>query len=365
MTFYDTIDKILSTNNLNIDLMLEPINVIVFFGNVNHINSKIESNKKIDDIFKDEIPHPRALSLTWIDEDGIITSASIDSLSMFRLSKNDEIQKDYLNNYQDAGIINSTYHIYLGKALEYELELDLNGYLCKFYYDELGEQKYIEDEIVIPDFKEIKYQKLYKYDNENDFINAVMLEFLFRNIQHNKILDKYEDEGDEVRYTIKTDKDLQELYGINLDTFHSLEPMMNLLFSKELSTNGIYSLLKTLPSPLITIKLDLEQPLEELIKKITTLKENYENELNASLNLKEVLNENYQKSINEILNNFSKIFKKKQDDLIKALYILDYVNARDAQIDIYNRKYEGNDKYPTKRLDENSVFKEDNINPNC
>ena len=67
-------------------------------------------------------------------------------------------------------------------------------------------------------------------------------------------------------------------------------------------------------------------------------KDNFDRDANLCLNLKERVSEEYLVKANEVLEKFPKSFEKKKDDLIKALFIFDYIQAKKLDIDRLNKE---------------------------
>jgi len=96
------------------------------------------------------------------------------------------------------------------------------------------------------------------------------------------------------------------------------------------------------------IILDPRLPEEEYLEKAKSLRDQYEKEKNNYFPLIDKLDKNYLQEATKTIKKFPKNFQKKQDNLIKALFLFDYVETRKKLIDQLNistcEKYENNKK---------------------
>lgn len=366
MTFYDAINELLKIINFKITY---PISIVMGLKNSHYIDLKIFDLEKIlnlqeildkkllndndiDTILHNPIPDSNDLSVVWLDHEHKINMQSFNNLYKFTSSdKSDSIRK-FLKPYMNIGTILNKYDIYL-YLLPDDKKVTIDGIA------------YENDEIQLPDFQHFKYQNLYAYEDKEKFVNAVLIEFLVRNARYNGFLSDMtiieesflEGETDE-EYDFRTMLLLQEQerkiddillqnYGLSLFEIQNLDLTIFKNTGIEDEENIVIEL-STLKPPHRDIVLDPSLPEEEFLKKAKYLKNKYEEEKNNYFPLKERLNNEYLMEAMIVINKFPKNFYKLKDQLIKSLFIFDYIQALEKTIDylniITNEKYKDEKK---------------------
>jgi len=356
MTFYDTIDEILSMINSNLEY---PIPIVMGLQNSNYIDVELLNND-LDVILKNKIPNTNDLSVVFIDnKDNKVVCQSYDSLCKYESNNRKNLIHDYLKSFEPIGkTTDKKYDLYL-YLLPDEIENTIDGITYK------------NNDIQLPDFQHFKYQNLYTYQDEDKFINAILIEFIVRNARSNNLLldmltleESYLDGETDEEYELRIMKLLQEkenqidnilLQNYGLDAYEIRQLDLTIYKSVDIRDEQDMSIeLSTFDPIHKNIILDPRLPEEEYLEKAKYLKDQYEKEKNNYFPLKERLNDKYLKEVTMIINKFPKSFQKKQDDLIKALFIFDYIEARKKIIEQLNmseyKKYE-NMKKELKKYD--------------
>jgi hypothetical protein len=227
MTYYDAINNLLDTID---DTLTFPINIIIFLCNADYIHSELEYEKRdIKKILLDDIPNIKHLSIVWIDSQNNINSRSWEHLHQCCSETLENILKPY--KYITA-TKDKKYKIYLS-PLSDEIEYEIDGFVRKDNFVFM-DAKYEFNEIVLPSYTDYRYQNLYNYEKEKEFINAIYIEFIIRSIAHNHLLLKplfselepnelETEEEFEIRYEI--DFGNQEKEIDNILTQHYNEPL--------------------------------------------------------------------------------------------------------------------------------------------
>ena len=378
MTFYETIYKILESNNIR-DKLSQPINVVISSYNANYVDVAFNIDKKsIDKILSDDIPNYQDLAIEYINEQNEIISLSYDLSYKLRTNDNSLNIQEHLSHYTAIGrtkLQDDEFIIYLSHPHKYERETEVKGFLRTEYFVH-DDCQYEVDKIKLPVLEEYKYQNLYNYKEENEFFNAILFEFINRHIDYNDILtdripfnnlDKEEDldlrlDDIIVNHEEEENKILFKYFGLTSGEVKNLRQVYSHSFRSVLENKNITLQIQLPPSKEACIDLTLSK--EKLIEKIISLKENFDNEINASIDFKEKLNTDYLNHVYEIIGKFPKKFEIKQDHLIKALYIFDYIQAKKIYIDKSNNMPHGANKddqlsYPKMNpKNKNSIFNE-------
>jgi len=336
MTFYNTIDEILKTIDFNLEY---PISIVMGLQNSNYIDLELLDND-LDVILSKQIPVINDLSVVFIKDNKVVFQ-SYDSLCKYESSNRSNIISDYLKSFEFIGkTTDEKYDLYLF-LLPDEIENTIDGITYK------------NDEIQLPNFQHFKYQNLYTYQDEDKFINAILIEFIVRNARYNGLLldvitleksylNIETDEEYELRAMMllqekesQIDEILLQYYGLNTYELQQLD--LTLYKSAAIEDEQDISIeLSTFEPMHKNIILDPRLPEEEYLKKAKYLKDQYEKEKNNYFPLREKLNKKYLQEATVIINKFPKYFQKKQDNLIKALFLFDYIETRKKLIDQLN-----------------------------
>lgn len=341
MSFYDSVNTLLEKNKIKLDY---PINIVMGYKNSNFIDIELyEPDKKIDKILNnkkivsiDEILNNKKIVnddfiIIWEKEENeIYFESDSDSTNIF---KNISLEK-VLNKYK-----------YLGTTKDNKF---------KIYLFPIPDSLESTEECQLPNFNNMKYQYLYKYENESQFTNAIYIEFMVRNaiynnlysdisiIEENPLPNESEEEFD-VRITqlleekrIENDEILIKHYGFNYDEISNL----NLTIFKDDINNDDYnefflSKVPIIEKPTDESILNLSLTEKELIKNVKKLKNIYDNQMRIHSNFQKI-NKKFKENADDIINKFPKSFEKKKDQLIKALFIFDYIQAYNKSIDELN-----------------------------
>lgn len=338
MTFYDAINKLIN----KIDTKLNyPINVIMGYDNSKYIDYELFDNtKKIDEILEHPIINSDDMSIKWENENSEICSESLNNLYVLKGNVHYEIEKS-LNSFEYMGRTqDNKFNIYL-HLLPEDQEITIDGI------------NYLDGDIQLPNFNHFKYQNLYSYQNENSFINAIYIEFITRNARYNNLLSDLsvieesplEDESEEefdLRMTMleqeieeRQNKILLQAYG--LTSYEIMQLDLTLYKEANFESDHISSIqLSTVKPPHKKVYIDPELSEEDFFAKAKELRDYYHKSQNDFFPLKEKINKEYHKQTTNVINKFPESFKKKQDDLIKALFIFDYIFAGKKIIDKLN-----------------------------
>jgi hypothetical protein len=337
--------------------------------NSEYIDDKL-FDTEIDEILKDTVPDHNDISIVWIDDKYVYHSHSFNNLYKTSCSNNRSM-KEYLDIYDYVGrTMDNKYEIYLF-LLPDNIEANTNGI------------HYKNDEVQLPQFKHFKYQNLYTYKNEEQFINAIIIEFIVRNARHNNLFNDFStiDEAlldsetdEEYEYRVmkllhekeeKVDKILLQLYGLNTYELSKLDLTIYKYGDQDNLEN--LSIQVNTTEPYKDKVIDLSLPKDKLIEQTVDLQNNYEKSKKEFFPLKQKINKNFLKESEKIINKFPKSFKKKKDHLIKSLFIFDYIeatkkNVDDLNIPIYknyeNSKIELRNEYKIKLNKKNSEIQD-------
>jgi hypothetical protein len=318
--------------------------------NSDYIDDKL-FDTEIDEILKDTAPDHNDISIVWIDDKYVYHSHSFNN--SYKTSYNNSSLEERLNNYYYlVTTIDNKYKIYLYSLLDNK-EVNINGV------------HYINNEVQLPKIKYFKYQNLYTYKNEEEFINAILIEFIVRNARHNNLfndistiyeplIDTETDEEHEYREMKllnekeeKVDKILLQLYGLNTYELSQLDLTIYKYGDQHNIENLSIQVNTTEPHKDEII--DLSLPKDKLIEQTVDLQNNYEKSKKNFFPLNQKINKNFLKEAEKIINKFPKSFKKKKDYLIKSLFIFDYIEA--------TKKYANYLNYPIYKNYENSKIK--------
>jgi len=295
MTFYDTIDEILSMINANLEY---PIPIVMGLQNSNYIDVELLDNN-LDMILKNKIPDTNDLSVVFIDnKDNKVVFQSYDNLCKYESNNGRNLIHDYLKSFEHIGkTTDKKYDLYLF-LLPDEIENTIDGITYK------------NNEIQFPDFQHFKYQNLYTYQDEDKLINAILIEFIVRNARYNNLLldmltleESYLDGETDEEYELRTmillqekenqiDNILLQNYGLNAYEIRQLD--LTIYKSVDIEDEQDISIeLSTFEPIHKNIILDPRLPEEEYLEKAKYLKDQYEKEKNNYFPLKERLNDKY------------------------------------------------------------------------
>lgn len=384
MSFFDSVNALLEKKKIKLDY---PINIVMGHKNSNFIDielyekdrkineilekKKIDENikkKKVNEIKKensiDEILKKKEIvsndfNIVYKKEKNEIIFESEDNINIFRGKKNNSLES-ILNSYKSIGITeDKKFKIYICLLPEND----------KFTIDGIS---YNNGEIEYPDFNQFKYQNLYTYQDQNNFINVIYIEFIVRNARYNNLLsetiiieEEILDNESEFEYDIRTiwlaeekqkkmDEILLQHYGLNSYEIMKLDLSIykNIDYSPEEDVSIQLNCLETFfdENKEIYSKL-IKEDEKESINLLIKLRDNYKNNI---FPLTERINKKFVKESNEIINKFPKSFEKKKDDLIKALFIFDYVQAHNKSIDELNIPTK--EEYETKKIEINNKY---------
>lgn len=393
MTYIDAIKKLLNKAG---EELTYPVNINVHFLSANHIQFELDEGRDINEILEDEIKNSNHIGIRWLDNQNKINSITLDDNYGVTKSSNssDELTKESFNNKQFTVIGKDNKFRLLLYPLEENIEIEEDGFI-KEKILEHEEIIYEVDKIKLPCFKDYKYKNLYNYDNEKEFSNAILLEFILRHINHNNLapdkieinLSEEENATEEELYYIEhmkfqkieseINRKLINIFGLSYDEINKLKLVYSYEYNKSLDEDNIITELKYSPSSIVNIEINLTYSLEKLIEQITKLKNDFDRAVESCLNLKERVSKEYLIKANEVLEKFPKSFEKKKDDLIKALFIFDYIRAYNKNTDELNiptieeyetKKIEINNKYlkkqeeAKKEIEKFEVYKKEAVN---
>jgi len=337
MTFIDAIsnlsEKIKNKTNY-------PMNVLLHFNNAFHIDYEFENKRKIDDILLDKIPNHDYVSIVWIDNQDKINQQSLNSYCKVSNENKSLDLTSFLSQYEFVGQTqDNNFNIYFANKLQYDQEIERDGFLHNQYYDYFDTEQYRFENIKLPNIQDYRYQNLYKYEEENEFINAILLEFILRQVRYNKLSpdeininiksNQEKTSGEEIEFREyqkfqeeenKLDSILRKNFGLRYEEIVSLQNYHRYSFHDLLEDAGLHTKLA-------------------LSNKMLSEKDIFDNEMDLCLNLKEIVSNEYLMKVNQVLAMFPKSFKKKQDDLIKALYIFDCIQAKKLETDQLDKQY--------------------------
>ena len=354
MTFYDAINTFLEKSNIKLDY---PINVVMGHKNSKYIDIELYgTNKKIDEILNHEIIFSNDLSIVWKNEENDICFEHENSMTKITNRNGNETVENTLKSFTHIGLTkDNKFNVYL------------------FLIDDESD---FEEEIKYPNFNSFKYKNLYSYQNKDSFIHAIYIEFIVRNAEYNnlsfdiiEINANIHDGETEDEYEIRTllleeekqkqiDKVLLQNYGLNSYEINKLNLTILKINNYVLKDDMSFEINCSEPSPNSII--DLRLPDKEYLDSVKKSKSEYEKNKNNFFPLENRINKEFAREANNIINKFPKSFEKKKDDLIKALFIFDYIKTYNKNIDELNiptikeceaKKTEINEKYLKKQED--------------
>ncbi len=322
------------------------------------------------------------ISINWLDNENQINSIKLDDNIITRFRSSDKkLTKKYFNNEQQFIKIDKD-----GKcrlllySLKESLEIEENGFVKQKILD-YEKHNYQLESIILPKFEDYIYKSLYVYDNEEAFINAILLQFIMRHVNYNNLAPNKieisltraesltEEELDFIelielpKNEREMDIKLENIFGLTYQDVNNLKFMYEKEYHEDLEENIVMEL-KYKPPHLKTIEINLMDSKEKLIEHIVMLKDNFDRDANLSLNLKERVSEEYLVKANEVLEKFPKSFEKKKDDLIKALFIFDYIQAKKLDIDRLNKEaQEENEMIENKKEKDFELINYPKMNP--
>ncbi|MCG3669252.1 hypothetical protein ACN9K5_04315 [Aliarcobacter butzleri] len=353
MTYENAIKELLKKAS---DKLTYPVNICVCFFSANYIQFELDDGRKINEILNDKMKNSDDISINWLDNENQINSIKLDDNIITRFRSSDKkLTKKYFNNEQQFIKIDKD-----GKcrlllySLKESLEIEENGFVKQKILD-YEKHNYQLESIILPKFEDYIYKSLYVYDNEEAFINAILLQFIMRHVNYNNLAPNKieisltraesltEEELDFIelielpKNEREMDIKLENIFGLTYQDVNNLKFMYEKEYHEDLEENIVMEL-KYKPPHLKTIEINLMDSKEKLIEHIVMLKDNFDRDANLCLNLKERVSEEYLVKANEVLEKFPKSFEKKKDDLIKALFIFDYIQAKKLDIDRLNKE---------------------------
>ena len=354
MTFNDAIVKLLEVIGFRHSY---PIKIIMGLKNSQYIDLQLFDGDNLDIILKSSILDINDLSIVWLDNKEQLNMQSFEHASIFTSNKESDLMQICLKSYKFVGkTSDNRYEVYL-YLLPDDIENTIDGITYK------------NNEIQLPDFQHFKYQNLYTYQNEDKFINAILIEFIVRNARYNNLLsdmltleESYLDGETDEEYELRTmillqekekqiDDILLQNYGLNSYEIQQLD--LTIFKSVNIEDEQDISIQLSTFEPIYkNIVLDPRLPEEEYLEKAKSLRDQYKKEKNNYFPLREKLNKKYLQEAIIIINKFPKSFPKKQDSLIKALFLFDYIETRKKLNDQLNipihKEYENMKKELTK-----------------
>ncbi len=350
MTYYDAIKNLLKKIDDELDF---PINIVFNNINSNYIDVEFEYGKRnLDDILYDKIPNSENLSIVWLDVHNDINFRSCNRLSKYSASEL-EINK-YFKSYKHIGTTkNEKYNIYLF-LLPDTIGYGKHGFLLKedLVYEDFA---YKFDDIILPFFNQFKYKNLYNYKKEKSFINAILIEFIVRSAMYNNLLPDLFSCGlestaseSEEEFDMRVELDFQnqikkcndtliKYYGIGYDDITTLGMTLQRLDFDTLYKKDESILIEYRELSSKNIQVDVNMTETEVLNQFRNIQEEYKKELILGCNLKEMVNQDYLNRVCQVLEKFPKSFKKKQDAIIKALFIFDFIQAKKLYVDMNNQ----------------------------
>lgn len=349
MTFYDAINTFLKKSNIKLDY---PIPVVIGYENSKYIDIELYgTNKKIDEILNHEIIINDDFSILWKDEENYLYFESENNIMKFKNKNGDETVENALKS-------KSLTHIGLTKDNKFNIYLLLRN------------ESNSEEEIKYPNFNSFQYKNLYSYQNEDTFIHAIYIEFMVRNAEYNNLLfDTIEikenifDGETEYEYEIRTyllleekqkqiDEILVQNYGLN---FYELNELNLTIFKMDDDVfQDDMSIEINCSEPSYKSIIDLRLPEKEYLASVKKLKNEYEKNKNNFFPLENKINKQFVKEANNIINKFPISFKKKQDQLIKSLFIFDCIQTYNKSMDELNIPIKN--EYETKKIEINNEY---------
>ena len=379
MTYENAIKELLKKAS---DKLTYPVNICVCFFSANYIQFELDDGRKINEILNDKMKNSDDISINWLDNENQINSIKLDDNIITRFRSSDKkLTKKYFNNEQQFIKIDKD-----GKcrlllySLKESLEIEENGFVKQKILD-YEKHNYQLESIILPKFEDYIYKSLYVYDNEEAFINAILLQFIMRHVNYNNLAPNKieisltraesltEEELDFIelielpKNEREMDIKLENIFGLTYQDVNNLKFMYEKEYHEDLEENIVMEL-KYKPPHLKTIEINLMDSKEKLIEHIVMLKDNFDRDANLCLNLKERVSEEYLVKANEVLEKFPKSFEKKKDDLIKALFIFDYIQAKKLDIDRLNKEaQEENEMIQNKKEKDLELINYPKMNP--
>ena len=338
MAFIDAIIKLLDVIGFKYS---HPIKIIMGLENSQYIDLQLFDGNNLDTILKKPIPDINDLSIVWLDNKEQLNIQSFEHTSIITSNKESDLMQNCLKSYKFVGkTTDDRYEVYLC-LLPDEIENTIDGITYK------------NNEIQLPDFQHFKYQNLYTYQDEDKFINAILIEFIVRHARYNNLLsdiltleESYLDGETDEEYELRTMILLQEKenqmndillqnYGLNIYEIRQLD--LTIYKSVNIEDEQDISIQLSTFEPIYkNIVLDPRLPEEEYLEKAKSLRDQYEKEKNNYFPIRKKLNKKYLQEATMVINKFPKSFQKKQDNLIKALFLFDYIETRKKLIDQLN-----------------------------
>lgn len=367
MTYLDAIKTLLEKAG---DELTYPVNIIVHFFSANYIQFELDYGRNINEILDDKIENIYHIAIQWLNKQNRISSLTLDNDDVKSEFEYDtyELTIKYFNKKQFIKIDKDGKHRLLLYPLKENIEIEENGFVKQ---KNLNYEKYSYEleSIRIPKFEDYKYKSLYIYDNEESFTNAILLEFIMRHINHNNLapdeIKIKENIGEEeIQHFMEFQKiedelniNLINIFGLSYKEITRLKVIYSKCFFDCLEEDNINIQLNSVPSFLKNIEINLTHSKKKLIEQIEMIKDDFDREIEFCLNLKQRVSKKYLDKFNEVLEKFPKSFEKKKDDLIKSLFIFDYIQATKLEIDRLNNEILEVNKIDIKEIEE--VYKHD------
>lgn len=362
MTYIEAIQKLLESIDEELSL---PIHIVFYFYNANYINLKIEADikkKSIDEVLCYQIPNYEHFSIVWNDNNDVCFRSWH---HLTKLKSDNSSIESHLEPYKHISTTkDGKYNIFLA-LLPDEKKRERDGVRYIEYLVE-DDTKYEFNEVVLPTFSEYRYQNLYKYTEENEFLNAILIEFIVRNATYNNLLPnsytceleslEYEsDEEFEIRAEMnfrdqekKIDNTLRKNYGLGYEEISALAKTYNHSYADVLQESQISQLIKYPQAPIQKIELNFELSEEEILQRVKSHKRDFDDEQAMLFNYKTKIKGEYLEKALEVIKKFpSQSFKKCQNSIITAIYVYDYVQAAKLNINKLNQLIQ--DEYKAKR----------------
>ena len=167
------------------DELIYPVNICINSFSANYIQFELDDGLKINEILNNKMENTNDISIQWLDNQNKINSISLYDYGITKFSNsNDELTKKSFNNKQHIKIDENGKYRLLLYPLEEKIEIEENGFVKQKILD-FDKHTYQLEHIPVPKFDDYRYQSLYIYDSEEAFINAILLQFIIRQINHN------------------------------------------------------------------------------------------------------------------------------------------------------------------------------------
>lgn len=224
------------------DELIYPVNICINSFSANYIQFELDDGLKINEILNNKMENTNDISIQWLDNQNKINSISLYDYGITKFSNsNDELTKKSFNNEQHIKIDENGKYRLLLYPLEEKIEIEENGFVKQKILD-FDKHTYQLEHIPVPKFDDYRYQSLYIYDSEEAFINAILLQFIIRQINHNNLA------PDKIEISLKKEENIteEELDFIELIEYQKIENEINIKLKNIIQINYIYLILKNL-----------------------------------------------------------------------------------------------------------------------